>query len=161
MKAKDVEIGGTYKIKVGRNLAEVKIVRENPQGGWDAESVATGKAIRLKSPERLCGRVKSRSEQAAEIADGIMGDKAPAPRERCQRRGLSLIAAAAQVLQEEAVPLTCVEIVDLCDTKDLWSSPGGKTPHNTLYSAIIREIAKKREGSRFVKAERGKFAFQG
>jgi hypothetical protein len=37
-------------------------------------------------------------------------------------------------------------------------SPGGKTPHATLYSAIIREISLKGKESRFVKKERGKFA---
>jgi hypothetical protein len=42
--------------------------------------------------------------------------------------------------------------------KGLWTSPGGKTPHATLYSAIIREIALKGKESRFVKSERGKFA---
>jgi hypothetical protein len=40
----------------------------------------------------------------------------------------------------------------------LWTSPGGKTPHATLYSAILREIQVKGDAARFVKAERGKFA---
>lgn len=42
--------------------------------------------------------------------------------------------------------------------KGYWSSPGGKTPSATLYSAILREITTKGASSRFVKAERGKFA---
>jgi len=33
----------------------------------------------------------------------------------------------------------------------------GKTPAATLYSAIIREIAKKGDDARFEKVERGKF----
>ena len=37
-----------------------------------------------------------------------------------------------------------------------WESPGGKTPHATLYSAILREM-KKGDESRFVKTERGRF----
>ena len=37
-----------------------------------------------------------------------------------------------------------------------WTSPGGKTPHATLYSAILRDLAKGDE-SRFVKTERGRF----
>lgn len=40
----------------------------------------------------------------------------------------------------------------------LWTSPGGKTPHATLYSAILREITAKGDESRFMKTERGKFA---
>jgi len=42
--------------------------------------------------------------------------------------------------------------------KKLWTTPGGQTPHATLYSAILREIAKKGKESRFTKTERGKFA---
>ncbi len=40
----------------------------------------------------------------------------------------------------------------------LWTSPGGKTPHATLYAAILREITVKADESRVVKTERGKFA---
>jgi hypothetical protein len=42
--------------------------------------------------------------------------------------------------------------------KRLWTSPGGKTPHATLISAILREIQAKGKDARFKKAERGKFA---
>jgi hypothetical protein len=41
--------------------------------------------------------------------------------------------------------------------KKLWTSPGGKTPHATLYSALLREIGAKGKDARFKKAERGKF----
>jgi len=37
----------------------------------------------------------------------------------------------------------------------------GQTPHATLYSAILREIAKKGKESRFTKTERGKFVRTG
>jgi hypothetical protein len=39
-----------------------------------------------------------------------------------------------------------------------WSSPGGQTPHATLYSAIAQEIATKAQASRFRKAGPGQFA---
>ena len=48
-------------------------------------------------------------------------------------------------------------MVEAAEAKGYWKSPGGKTPHATIFSAIIREIAKKGDDSRFVKAERGKF----
>jgi hypothetical protein len=41
--------------------------------------------------------------------------------------------------------------------KKLWTSPGGKTPSATLYSAILREINVKGKDARFKKTERGKF----
>jgi hypothetical protein len=42
--------------------------------------------------------------------------------------------------------------------KGLWASPAGKTPHATLYSAILREIATKGNDARFRKTDRGLFA---
>jgi hypothetical protein len=41
--------------------------------------------------------------------------------------------------------------------KGYWTSPGGATPAATLYSAILRELQKKGDASRFVKSEPGKF----
>jgi hypothetical protein len=66
--------------------------------------------------------------------------------------------AAAKVLEESGEPMTAKEMVGAAEAKGYWKSPGGKTPHATVYSAIIREIAKKGDASRFVKTERGKFA---
>jgi hypothetical protein len=42
--------------------------------------------------------------------------------------------------------------------KGYWTSPGGKTPAATLYSALLREIKVKGAQARFQKTERGKFA---
>jgi hypothetical protein len=71
---------------------------------------------------------------------------------------LSAIDAAAQVLATAKAPMNSKEMIEAMATKALWTSPGGKTPHATLYSAIIREIALKGKEARFVKKERGKFA---
>ena len=66
--------------------------------------------------------------------------------------------AAAQVLAASKEPMNCKEMIEAMAKKALWTSPGGKTPHATLYSAIIREIALKGKESRFVKKDRGQFA---
>jgi hypothetical protein len=66
--------------------------------------------------------------------------------------------AAAKVLEESGQPMTAKEMVEAAQAKGYWKSPGGKTPHATVYSAIIREIAAKGKESRFAKTERGKFA---
>jgi hypothetical protein len=66
--------------------------------------------------------------------------------------------AAAQVLAASKEPLNCKAMIEAMAKKGLWTSPGGKTPHSTLYSAIIREIALKGKESRFVKKDRGQFA---
>ena len=41
------------------------------------------------------------------------------------------------------------------------TSPGGATPQETLYSAILREIKTKGKEARFQKTERGKVAVNG
>ena len=50
------------------------------------------------------------------------------------------------------------EMIDAMAVKGLWKSPGDKTPHATLYSAIIREIATRGSTARFRKTERGHFS---
>ncbi len=69
---------------------------------------------------------------------------------------MSCLDAAAKVLAEAGQPMTTQEMIDAMAAKGYWSSPGGKTPSATLYSAILRELSKGAE-SRFVKTERGKF----
>ena len=54
--------------------------------------------------------------------------------------------------------MNCKDLIEVMAKKGLWTSPGGKTPHAPLYSAIIREIALKGKESRFVKKDRGQFA---
>ena len=65
--------------------------------------------------------------------------------------------AAAQVLAASSEPMNCKQLIEAMAAKKLWTSPGGKTPHATLYSAIIREIGVKGKDSRFVKKDRGQF----
>jgi hypothetical protein len=70
---------------------------------------------------------------------------------------LSAIDAAAQVLAESSTPMNTKQMIEAMAAKNLWTSPGGKTPHATLYSAILREITTKGNDARFVKVDRGHF----
>jgi hypothetical protein len=71
---------------------------------------------------------------------------------------LGALDAAAKVLAEASRPMSCQEMIAAMAAKGYWTSPGGKTPDATLYSAILREIETKGADARFVKTERGKFA---
>jgi hypothetical protein len=71
---------------------------------------------------------------------------------------VSAIDAAARVLAGSKEPMNCMALVEAIATQRLWSIPGGKTPHATLYSAIIRDTATKGKEARFVKKDRGKVA---
>jgi hypothetical protein len=79
------------------------------------------------------------------------------PETQPARKPLSQLEAAVKVLGESTEPLTTKEMVEAMAAKKYWSSPGGKTPHATLYSAILRELQTKGEASRFLKTDRGHF----
>ncbi len=70
---------------------------------------------------------------------------------------LSQLDAAVKVLAEAGTPMTTKAMIEAMATKGYWTSPGGATPHATLYSAILRELHKKGADARFVKADRGQF----
>ena len=64
--------------------------------------------------------------------------------------------AAVKVLEETDQPMNVKEITEVALMKGYWK-PAGRTPSATLASALIREIDKKGNESRFRKSERGKF----
>ncbi len=70
---------------------------------------------------------------------------------------LSQLDAAVKVLTESGEPMTTKAMIDAMAAKGYWTSPGGATPAQTLYSAILREMQKKGKEARFVKVERGQF----
>ena len=72
---------------------------------------------------------------------------------------MSGLDAVAKVLAETKRPMTCGEMVEVALKKKYWAT-GGKTPAQTIYSAILREINLKKKDSRFKKAERGKFVLK-
>ena len=71
---------------------------------------------------------------------------------------LSALDAAAHVLAETGRPMNCREMIEAMAEKGYWTSPAGKTPASTLYSAISRELKAKGAAARFEKVERGRFA---
>src|SRR3954451_9986624 len=68
---------------------------------------------------------------------------------------VSALDSAAKVLGEAKEPMTCKAMIEAMAEKGYWTSISGKTPANTLYSAILREIGTKGKEARFKKAERG------
>jgi predicted SpoU family rRNA methylase len=153
MQKSEVKIGGTYAAKVTNRIVHVRIDAVSRYGGWEAVNLETNKKIRIKSAQRLRG----------ELGADATGGKAETAKAKRPRKGekepktMSGLDAAARVLEEAGEPLNVKQIVEAAEAKGYWKSPGGKTPHATIFSAIIREIAKKGSESRFRKAERGTF----
>ena len=89
------------------------------------------------------------------------GPKAEPKSEPKKARKMGALDAAALVLAEAGKPMRSKDLITEMAARGLWSSPGGKTPHATLYSAILREITVKGTGARFKKTDRGHFAVNG
>ena len=81
----------------------------------------------------------------------------PKPTKAKKETNKTSALAAAKVLGEQGKPMNCQEMIDAMAAKGYWTSPGGKTPSATLYSAILRELKTKTSEARFRKTERGKF----
>ena len=84
--------------------------------------------------------------------------KAAKPAKEAKPKKLSALNAAAKILADAKEPMACQELIEAMEKKGLWTSPGGKTPAATLYSAILREINAKGKEARFKRTDRGHFA---
>jgi len=102
---------------------------------------------------------KAPAKKAAKAAKPA-SEKKPRARKEPKPKKPSALDAAAKVLGEAGAPMNCQEMIQAMADKGYWSSPGGHTPHATLYSAILREINVKGKEARFVKTERGKFGLK-
>jgi len=71
---------------------------------------------------------------------------------------VSALDAAATVLGSAKEPMNAADLIKAMAERKLWSSPKGKTPEQTLYAALIREIKAKGKDARFTKTDRGLFA---
>ena len=149
----------------------VKVVGKAPQTGKGAPKAGKG-AGKTKGKAKGKGKTEPDAELASvpEPAAESHAPEAPAPqpeaaapkKPRPQKKAsadkkLSAIDAAAKVLTESGTAMNCQDLIKVMAEKALWTSPGGKTPHVTLYSAIAREINAKGADARFKKTERGKF----
>ena len=112
---------------------------------------STKKAVRKKA-------ARPRTIQVVEdpvSAEALHGE--PDTQVPIEVKRLSAVDAAARVLGDAGEPMSVKQLIEAMAMHGYWSSPGGKTPHATLYSAILREIKAKGNEARFVKTERGQF----
>jgi len=170
MKKHEVKVGAKYLAKVSGKVVPVCITGTSGHGGWDAVNEATGKEVRIKSAQRLRGEAKPRAaakeaapaadvgptaKPDAKVAPEAKGKKPKAAKPKGERKPGAL-DAAVRVLRGAGKPMNCTDIVKEALAKGYWQTKG-KTPHSTLYAAMIREIAAKGNKARFRKVGRGKF----
>ncbi len=96
---------------------------------------------------------------ATKIATKPKAERKPAAGDKPKRR--SALDAAAEVLRKAGKPMRSQELITAMADQGLWSSPNGKTPAATLYSALLREIQQKGSEARFKKTDRGQFEYAG
>jgi hypothetical protein len=183
MKKNEIKVGGVYQAKIGSKAVPVRIDGEHVHGGWNATNLETNKKVRIKSAQALrepatltAGAANPATVAAAPVEAATGTEEAPVAAHAATQRGkrakmgaegdakpdkpLGIVGAAIRILEDHRnqTPLNCSEMVAEMQTKGYWQpGKGGKTPANTLYSAILREINTKAEASRFRKTERGKF----
>lgn len=127
------------------------------------------KAISAEVPPRETGNTVPATHAVPEttVTEPATLEAPPAKQKKAKlakaetEKKLSALDAAAKVLAAAGEPMNTKAMIEAMAAKKLWSSPGGKTPAATLYSAILREIGVKGKESRFKKADKGLFAFVG
>ena len=152
--------------KVGRNLVEVR-VKAKTETGWTV-TTRTGRTLAVRSLEAVPGAaagiasaaVPKAAAKAAKTAAKATPKAAPKSEAAAvPKKGLSLLNAAATVLERSGEAMPVRAMIEEAKASGLWTPTGGKTPEQTLYSAIIREIKDKGGASRFRKDGRGRFSF--
>ena len=160
----EIKVGDTVLLKVGRNEAKVKILK--PIAGGNAfmvKSLSSGKEFivpgnRLNVPTVSIERIEPKPETAAAAPAPVEPEDAPNPApEAVPTKKMSLMDAAVAVLKESGEPMNTREMVKAAAEKGYWTPTACKTPEQTLYGSIFREIKTKAQ-PRIVKSEtKGKF----
>ncbi len=111
---------------------------------------ATAKAKGVKKTAAPKAKATVATATKTPKAKKAAGDQKP--------KRVSALDAAAQVLAKAGKPMRAQELIAAMAEQNLWKSPGGATPHATLYAAMQREERDKGGASRFRKVDRGLFA---
>ena len=170
-KENTVRAGDRAYTKVGRNLVEV-VVMDRIDSTWKVKS-HTGRTFYARAVQTADGKPVTAFARTDGAAPSAKAATAAAPAKRAAtpkaaaapspkavpQKGLGLLSAAAAVLERAGEAMSVKAMIEGAKAAGLWTPGAGKTPEQTLYSAIIREIKDKGDASRFRKEGRGRFAF--
>ena len=159
--------GDIVRVKVGKNLVEAEVVELMPNGLYKVKSLNTQKEFGVKHIHELIYAANDDSQEPEPVtepeeAESTSGEDEdavinPAHESDRPKKRMSLMNAAVELLRESPVPMNTREIVAAAIKAGLWEPTDCKTPEQSLYGSIFREIAAK-EHPRIVRAEqKGKF----
>ena len=120
----------------------------------EAEAPAAPATASADEPETEAEAPAAEEEEDNAVNPAPESGSGPRPEKK-----LSLLNAAAQVLAACRTPMNCKEMIAKAVEMGLWTPTGAKTPEQTLYSGIFREI-KSTEEPRFKKSETRKGSFE-
>ncbi len=164
------------KIAVGNHVVAMVAGREIPAevvnvGAMECHvrSLATGKEFTTNRIERIMTKTDHEAirpfisvEPTTPPAEPVNSDDAPNPApeqasNEPRTKRMSLLDAAVEVLKTTGRPMNAREIITVAREQGLWNTASGKTPEQTLYGSIFREITSG-TNPRFARSsERGKF----
>ena len=163
----EFRIGEIANAKVGRNLVEVEIIEDCGNGNYKVKSISSGREFNTSRLEKINNNQEetimpedtnittTEVETNAEV-------ETPNPAPECatakKEKKVSLLDLAAKILADTGEALNCKELVEKAKETG-WVSTG-KTPEQTLYSGIFREMKDKGEASRFKKSANRKGSFE-
>lgn len=156
---------GRTKTSGGQQVVLMQAAQEGHATGEATEELVEAFVKQLSPAELEEYREVCQREKEAEAAAKAKTEAKPAKTPKAKQqvpadkpKKMSALDAAAKVLEESGEPMASKEMIEAMSTKGYWTSPGGQTPHATLYAAILREINLKGAESRFTKTDRGRFA---
>ena len=129
----------------------------HPPRHLETKSPAAAAKTRKRAPTARGAKTpKATSPKQTAVTETAPADVTTKPKTKAKK--LSALDAAAKVLAETGQAMTCAALIEAMAAKGYWTSPGGKTPAATLYSAILKELKTKGAKARFKKTDRGQFA---
>ena len=129
----------------------------------ETEMAKSKKKTTRKSAKKTAKSVEARKagEGSKQQPTATQAKAAPKPAAADKPKHVSALDAAAHVLQKADKSMTSKALIAAMAEQGLWQSPAGKTPHATLYAAMLREISAKGGDARFKKVDRGLFEYVG
>ncbi len=158
MNTNEVKIGSVAEVKVGRNAIPALVLEILPDG-FKVKSTATNREFKVRMVERVITPLEIQATPNTAQASGPETETMDTAAKPEKKR--SLLEAAIEVLKTSGKPMNTRELVEAATEAGLWTPTACKTPEQTLYGSIFREIATKEHPRVRKSAEKGKFEFAG
>jgi len=169
MSISEIKVGTIVKVKVGRNIVPAKVV-EVLEDGFRVSSIAKNKEFVVTASRIVVEEQKTEPVPEPVVMEEPVDEFTPAGEDQEDEyvinpahesdkpvKRLSLLNAAVIVLRDTKADMNTRELIEAIVERQLWTPTECKTPEQTLYGSIFREIATK-EHPRIVKSEiKGKF----